>query len=315
MKPPAQSRIRMRPELLQPWSVALALMGLSLSWSWPVEADIYECVNRVSGDRVWRNRPCDPSENRKFHQATTPVTPKETTPATPATPATSAIPPTPPTTAASTSDAHPNPTQQASSPPAAPQSSAAPGQSATGNPPVSQPTPGKSEPDKPMPENKSGVPTLPPVSTPPAPPSPGTNLADVDQVLMVAARQKNSQNGQIAMRFQYRDSKNNREIQWESKLKRVLTSCTLFVDEGTPGPDAPNKDKPLGSGKKQLNQGSGLFGSWQESFPLHIPADYLTTTKTETFGRIECDMELPNGKRLHTRTVAFNKIPLTSNAP
>ncbi|MBF0153585.1 MAG: hypothetical protein HQL64_07590 [Magnetococcales bacterium] len=287
MKPPSSPCLlsSCRPAHLLP-----VLLGLTFVWSTPLQADIFECVNRASGDRVWRNRPCDPNENRAYQQVTTPTPAKEKPSSNTSTTTTS------PGTAPGTTQA---PDQQATAAPSPVQ------QSGVNKPEANQSASGPSDPNKPPPDNKAGTAAPSPADPSSSSSPPAGTLADVDHILMVAARRKESTDGLILMKFQYRNAKANREIQWESKPKKILASCSLILDQES------SRDDPSEKGKV-LHQGSGLLGSWQDSFTLHIPADYLSRTEESAFGRVECDFELPKGKRLHTRTVPVNKIPLTN---
>ncbi|MBF0177268.1 MAG: hypothetical protein HQL63_10550 [Magnetococcales bacterium] len=269
-------------------------------WVSPLQADIYECVHRVSGDRVWRNRPCDPSENRASFQVTTPDPVKEKPVAVPSAP-------NAPSTAASTVPGSPNqhtlpptpgdgPKPALIQPPVQQGAPVPPIANAPGVPSVAPGTPGGEV------TNLSPADLVTPSSLP------GTDLAEVDQVLMVAKRKTESRDGLVLMKFQFRSSKTNREIQWEAKLKKVLASCFLYQESESPNADVSTLGKPL-------SQGSGLLGSWQETFPLYFPKNYFADVKKTVFGRIECDFELPNGKRAHARTIALNKIPLNDAKP
>ncbi|MBF0424932.1 MAG: hypothetical protein HQL66_03820 [Magnetococcales bacterium] len=302
--------------------LALAFLGVTLVWATPLWADIYECINRGTGDRVWRNRPCDPNENRKSHQATTPAPAKEAPPAEKVTSAPAA------TSAAPTTTRTPGQAASAETPPQ--------GAPDAGKPPVSQPSTAAANttPRQETPDNKQGATDnkqgatdnkqgatdnkqgatddkqgsaalLPPNMA--TPPTVSEDLTEVDQILMVAMRKKESSDGAIAMRFQFRNAKTDREIQWESKRKRIFAACSLFLDEVSDGKgDASSARGTL------LNQGSGLLGSWKDSFPLFIPGEYLAKTNEVAYGHVECDFDLPGKRRVHTRTIAMNKIPLTS---
>ncbi|MBF0626419.1 MAG: hypothetical protein HQL82_16645 [Magnetococcales bacterium] len=158
----------------------------------PARADIFECVNQATGERVWRNAPCGANERPNSYTATETARP-------------AAVP----------AEAEGIPPEAEGLPPGDPLPEVGAAPAAEGPAAAPPPTPAAAD----------AAHAAQPISK-------STSLADVQQVIMVAGRRNGSRDSTINMLFNFQDKAGAKVLwnTRNNHKQKVKADCILFED-------------------------------------------------------------------------------------